>query len=145
MVLDFERSFEVTKTRSDSGIVDIVKHSLEQGPAVQLISTLHRNDHLNTFLSISGFRELFWSPESSDCAEIWDVFLRRKLGSSGVDVFFCFLNEGWKDGNGKSAFLRDNFEVLDFTERIRPRSHPERLLNSSTFHSPIHRLDSFFA
>lgn len=59
MVLDFERSFEVTKTRSDSGIVDIVKHSFEQGPAVQLISTFHRNDHLNTFLSISGFRDFF--------------------------------------------------------------------------------------
>ena len=43
-------------------------------------------------------------------------------GSSEAPVlmFFCFLNEGWKDGNEKSAFLSgDNFEVLDFAERIR--------------------------
>lgn len=49
------------------------------------------------------------------------MFFCKGSSEAPVLMFFCFLNEGWKDGNGKSAFLRDNFEVLDFTERIRPR------------------------
>lgn len=48
------------------------------------------------------------------------MFFCEGSSEAPVLMFFCFLNEGWKDGNGKSAFLSgDNFEVLDFTERIR--------------------------
>lgn len=47
------------------------------------------------------------------------MFFCQGSSEAPVLMFFCFLNEGWKDGNGKSAFLGDNFEVLDFTERIR--------------------------
>ena len=75
-----------------------------------------------------------WSPHVSVHLRFQRLFLVTRIiglhrdlgcffceGSSEAPVlmFFCFLNEGWKDGNGKSACLRDNFEVLDFTERIR--------------------------
>ena len=130
MVLDFERSFEVTKTRSDSGIVDIVKHSFEQGPAVQLISTFHRNDHLNTFLSISGFRDFFLVTRI--------IGLHRDLGCCFAKEArklrcWCFFVFWTKDGKMETENPHFSETILKFLTLPKGfvRSHPERQFNIS--------------
>lgn len=65
------------------------------------------------------FQRLFFGHQNHRIAQRFGMFFCEGSSEAPVLMFFCFLNEGWKDGNGKSAFLRDNFEVLDFTERIR--------------------------
>ena len=66
------------------------------------------------------FQRLFFGHQNHRIAQRFGMFFCEGSSEAPVLMFFCFLNEGWKDGNGKSAFLSgDNFEVLDFTERIR--------------------------